>query len=178
MLSIKGHSQVFCHDHFGQYRSRRKGSELFLCLHWLSCPRNKSGEDKITQLSKVTMGDERKITDCEHFLHGTCTFADACFYRHPMKLREPAIVCKFWQSYSCVNYYCQFLHPAVIPPQPAYTPRLVAEPTAKASIVCAYYMSGRCSKPSCPFMHSLPDATNSRHPQCKFLVHLPEFWST
>ena len=123
------------------------------------------------------MGDDRKITDCEHFLHGTCTFADACFYRHPMKLHEPAVVCKFWQSYSCVNYYCQFLHPAVITPQPKYTPayhttRPAIEESAKSTVVCAYYMSGRCSKPTCPFMHSLPEATSSRHPQCKSSVHL------
>ena len=131
--------------------------------------------------AKVIMGDERKITDCDHFLQGTCHYGNDCFYRHPKKLYEPAIVCKFWQTYSCTNYYCPFLHPAVLPHTPKYTPphykpapqlHPVSESNGKSSVVCAYYMSGRCSKPDCPYLHSLPDATSSRHPQCKSsLIH-------
>ena len=135
------------------------------------------------------MGDDRKITDCDHFLLGNCRRGDSCFYRHPMKLHYSMVVCKYWQTYSCTNFYCPYLHPAVLPPYaPTYkeqahkepyqqpyskdqkelsTESLSKEKSSKSAVVCAYYMSGRCSKSDCPYMHSLPDTVSSRHPQCE-----------
>ena len=121
------------------------------------------------------MADDRGITDCEHYMRDNCRWGFDCLFRHPTVLHEPHVVCKFWQTYSCTNKYCQFLHPAVLPT--AYSAPVnkikhytaVKEPVApKDNVVCAFYMSGRCTKPACPFLHSLPETVSSRHPQpCK-----------
>lgn len=117
------------------------------------------------------MGDDRTITDCEHYMRGNCRWGHECLFRHPTYLHEPQIVCKFWQTYSCTNKFCQYLHPAVLPPiHPSSTFKskthlAQGEPASKIATVCAYFMSGRCSKPACPFLHSIPEATSSRHPQ-------------
>ena len=121
------------------------------------------------------MGDDRTITDCEHYMRGICRWGHECLFRHPTYLHEPQIVCKFWQTYSCTNKFCQYLHPAALPhthPSSTFkskTPLAQGEPASKIATVCAYFMSGRCSKPACPFLHSIPEATTSRHPQqCEF----------
>lgn len=118
------------------------------------------------------MGDDRRITDCEHYMRGNCRWGHECLFRHPTALHEPQVLCKFWQTYSCTNMYCQFLHPAVLPPTYATQPfkgkshpAQGEQKSDKSSTVCAFYMSGRCSKPTCPFLHSLPDPISSRHPQ-------------
>jgi RNA-binding, Nab2-type zinc finger len=123
------------------------------------------------------MADDRSITDCEHYMRGNCRWGFECLFRHPTVLHEPQVVCKFWQTYSCTNKFCQFLHPAVLPttyPAAVYkskhhtVSKEPAELKDTSNTVCAYYMSGRCSKPACPFLHSLPEAVSSRHSQsCK-----------
>lgn len=123
------------------------------------------------------MADDRQITDCEHYMRGNCRWGFECLFRHPAILHEPQVVCKFWQTYSCTNKFCQFLHPAVLPTTyPAPVHKSKHHTTSKepailkdtSNTVCAYYMSGRCSKSACPFLHSLPETVSSRHPQsCK-----------
>ena len=139
--------------------------------------------NKSEETPTLKMGDDRQITDCEHYMRGNCRWGYDCLFRHPTTLHEPQVLCKFWQQYSCTNKFCQFLHPAVLPEVESVPthhsgpPVQTGEPKSK-STVCAYYMSGRCSKPSCPFLHSLPEPISSRHPQqCKIVEYTSYFAS-
>jgi hypothetical protein len=110
------------------------------------------------------MGDERSITDCDYFLEGNCRWGEICLFRHPLNMHQPPILCKYWQSYSCTNVYCKFLHPAVLPPIKKVEPSVATTGPPKSEKVCAFYMSGRCKKSDCPFIHGLPETVSSRHP--------------
>lgn len=117
------------------------------------------------------MGDERTITDCDYFLQGNCRWGEICLFRHPLNLHQPPLLCKYWQSYSCTNVYCKFLHPAVLPPPTKkLESSVIIEGSPRSEKVCAFYMSGRCAKSDCPFMHGLPETVSSRHPMQGYYV--------
>lgn len=87
---------------------------------------------------------EERLTDCKHFIAGTCHYGRRCRYRHLKRAKKTEQPCAAWiRAEGCTNAQCEYRHPSTIGGKRNCTD-------------CIYFIKdGRCARrESCKYRHS------------------------